>query len=250
MQELGATREWYEVVASTQDRALELARAGAEEGTRVVARRQTAGRGRLDHRWESPGGGLHLSIVLASSDRPTGLLPVALGAMLAEALGRRSRSPLAVKWPNDVLAWAPGAPSRKLAGILVDRVCSPRLGSAAVAGIGVNVSVDPSLYPPELRPRIVGLSELVHPAPSLYEVERAVVQAALTSASRLRTADGRGEMLALCRRHLWGIGRRAWVDGRPVGRIVALDDDGALWVQEGAERVAIRAGDLRVEEAS
>lgn len=250
MPRLGATREWYEVVPSTQDRALELARAGAEEGTRVVARRQTAGRGRLDHRWESPGGGLHLSIVLASPGPPTGLFPLALGAVLAEALGRHSHVPLVVKWPNDVLVVAAGAPSRKLAGILVDRVPSPRLGSAAVAGIGVNVRIDPSAYPPELRERIVGLDELVHPAPTLEEVERTVVHAALDLAGRLRTAEGREKILALCRHRLWGIGRRAWVDGRPVGRIVALGEDGELLVEEGGERVAIRAGDLRVEEAS
>lgn len=247
---LAATREWYEVVASTQDRALELARAGAEEGTRVVARRQTAGRGRLDHRWESPGGGLHLSIVLASPGPPTGILPLALGAALAEALGRQAQFPLAVKWPNDVLAVPPGVPSRKLAGILVDRVPSPRFGSAAVAGIGVNLVVDPSAYPAELRPRIVGLDELMHPAPSREEVERTVVRAALLASSRSRTTGGREELLALCRRHLWGVGRRAWVDGRPVGRIVALGDEGELWVEEGGERVAIRTGDLRVEEGS
>jgi hypothetical protein len=35
-----------------------------------------------------------------------------------------------------------------------------------------------------------------------------------------------------------------------VGRIVALGDEGELWVENEGERVAIRAGDLRVEEAS
>lgn len=49
-------REFYEVVDSTQDRAIELARSGAAEGTLVVARTQRLGRGRLDHGWWSPAG--------------------------------------------------------------------------------------------------------------------------------------------------------------------------------------------------
>ena len=245
-----ALREFYDEIPSTQDRALDLARSGSEEGTLVVARCQTAGRGRLDHRWESPGGGLHLSIVLPAPDPPAALLPLALGAGLCEAFGRGSRLPLAVKWPNDVLAVAPGAPSRKLAGILVDRVGSPRLGYAAVAGIGVNVTVDPSAYPVELRSKIVGLGELVHPPPSLEDVERTVVATALNASSLLRTPEGRREMLALCRRLLWGVGRPAEVDGRSVGRIVSLGDEGELWVEDGPDRMAIRAGDLRVREAS
>jgi len=245
-----ALREFYDEIASTQDRALDLARAGSGEGTVVVARRQTAGRGRLGHRWESPGGGLQLSIILAAPESHASLLPLALGAALCEEFGRTSRLPLAVKWPNDVLAIPPGSRSRKLAGILIDRVPSPRLGSAAVAGIGMNVASDPSAYPAELRPHLVGLAELVSPAPSLEEVERTVVVAALDSAFRLRTSQGHAKALELCRRLLWGIGRQAEVDGRPVGRIVALGEEGELWVEDGQERVAIRAGDLRVEEAS
>lgn len=243
-------REWYEEVPSTQDRALELARAGADEGTRVVARRQTAGRGRLDHRWESPGGGLHLSIILAAPDPADAFLPLALGASLVDALGQGAALPLGLKWPNDVLAVPPGAPSRKLAGVLVERVRSPRLGSAAVVGIGVNIAVDPSDYPPELRSRIVGLAELVSPPPAVDEVERTVVDAALRTASEVRTSEGRARILTRVRRLLWGVGRPAEVDGRPVGRIVGVGDEGELWVERDAERVPIRAGDLRVEEAS
>jgi BirA family transcriptional regulator, biotin operon repressor / biotin---[acetyl-CoA-carboxylase] ligase len=241
-------REFYEEIPSTQDRALELARAGAPQGTRVVAARQTQGRGRADHRWFSPGGGLHLSIVLASREPGETLLPLALGASLADALAGRSTSPLRVKWPNDVLAVPEGMRCRKLAGILVDLVPSPSLGSAAVAGIGVNVVVDPDAYPPVIRPNVVGLSELCDPPPTLVEVEREVVGAALSTAEALLRPAGRAAVLARCRALLWGVGRRATLDGAAVGRIVGLADDGALWVERDGDRVAIRAGDLRVDE--
>jgi BirA family transcriptional regulator, biotin operon repressor / biotin---[acetyl-CoA-carboxylase] ligase len=242
-------REWYEEIASTQDRAIALARAGAEEGTRVVAARQTAGRGRLDHRWESPGGGLHLSIVLDAANDGSGLLPLALGGVLAERFARMTGRPIVLKWPNDVLLVDVGRPSRKLAGILVDRISIARRGTVAIAGIGVNVRVDPTQYPAELRPRIVGLADLLAVPPALERVEEIVAEEALRAADEMRSRGGRDRMLALCRRLLWGVGRRATLDGRPVGIIRRLGAEGELRTEVAGEEVAIRAGDLRVDES-
>src|SRR4051812_5350251 len=55
----------FETIGSTNLEAIRHAKAGAEEGLCVVAREQTAGRGRLDRRWHSPrDAGLYCSIVL------------------------------------------------------------------------------------------------------------------------------------------------------------------------------------------
>ena len=140
-------REWHPEIASTQDRAVALARAGAPAGTRVVAGRQTQGRGRLDHAWASPAGGLYLSLVLPSPPAHETLLPLALGAHLAREIECRYGVALALKWPNDLLWVEGGAPPRKVAGILVDRVPTPTGTWAAVAGIGINVSPEASLPP-------------------------------------------------------------------------------------------------------
>jgi BirA family biotin operon repressor/biotin-[acetyl-CoA-carboxylase] ligase len=189
-----------------------------------------------------------LSIVLAAPDQHASLLPLALGAYVAEALDRRYQIPLALKWPNDIVVVNGGSPSRKLSGILVDRVTSPRLGAAAVAGIGVNVTTDRAELSASARERVAVLSELCRVPPELEEVEQIVVEAALSAAASARTATGLEEVRKLCRRRLWGVGRRAEVDGHPVGTIVALGDEGELWVEDQGERMAIRAGDLRVEE--
>ncbi len=240
-------REFHEEIASTQDRALELARTGTPDGTRVVARRQTRGRGRLDHRWASPPGGLYLSIVLAAPADHSTLLPLGVGAHLADGLGRAYGRRLAVKWPNDVLATDVGPSPRKLAGVLVDRVPSPREGFAVVVGVGVNVATAPDGWPPATGYAAAALAERSGPPPSLDDVEELVVAAVVGTARSLGEADGVGRVRALTRAYLYGVGRRAVLDGRPVGTIAALGDEGELLVDRDGDRVAIRAGDLRVE---
>ena len=108
-------------VTSTQDVAREL-----PIGSIVVADHQTAGRGRLDRRWEAPPGtALLVSFVLA----PHHLLSLASGVAAAEACGPEVR----LTWPNDLLLH-----DRKLGGILVE--AKP---AKAVVGIGVNLSWAP-----------------------------------------------------------------------------------------------------------
>ena len=246
---MAAVRERYPEIASTQDRAVALARGGAEEGTRVVAARQSSGRGRYGHSWESPEGGLYLSIVLAAPEHRSSLFPIALSAVLASELGRGSSAPLAVRWPNDLLEVPASAPVQKLGGVLVDDVPSPRYGRALVAGIGLNVTTERSAFPPAVRARVAVLSELVSEPPVLTEVEERVVHAALRTASIFRDPEGRTELRELGRRLLWGIGRAVKIDGGPVGRIAGLGDEGELLVEDRGRRRVFWTGVLEVEES-
>ncbi|MEZ4485580.1 MAG: biotin--[acetyl-CoA-carboxylase] ligase, partial [Syntrophotaleaceae bacterium] len=91
---------------STNDRAHELAKAGAVEGTVVVADAQQAGKGRLGRRWASPAGvNLYLSIILRPPIAPrhapqlTFLSAAAVARTITEITGLKPT----VKWPNDVL---------------------------------------------------------------------------------------------------------------------------------------------------
>jgi len=139
--------EVHEALASTQDRARELARAGAPHGTLVVAGVQTGGRGRLRRAWGSPEGGLWTSLVLrpdleaAAAPRITQAAAVAVAKALRE-LGAN----VGIKWPNDLLA---GPGGRKICGILAES--SPRAGRPdeaprvdfAILGVGLNANLDP-----------------------------------------------------------------------------------------------------------
>ena len=112
------------------------ARAG-RHGDVFTADFQTAGRGRLDHKWLSPpGANLMMSVVLTADDLPpeqVATLPLVVGLAVVQAaqplLGPPLRASIRLKWPNDVLVGG-----RKLAGILCERH-----GDLVVAGVGVNV---------------------------------------------------------------------------------------------------------------
>jgi len=242
-------REFYDTLPSTQDRALALARDGAPEGTRVVARRQTHGRGRLARSWESPEGGLYCSVVLSRPTEHPGLLPLTVGARLACALQKEYAVLLALKWPNDLLVREAGRPLRKLSGILTDEVGSPTLGRAVVAGVGVNVRLDRGSLPSPLPESVAALEEFVSPPPGLEDVEEIVVASALGAAEWLSTAGGARKARDLCRELLYGVGRPVTVDGHPAGTLKAIGDEGELLLATPTDRVAIWAGDVRVEEA-
>jgi BirA family transcriptional regulator, biotin operon repressor / biotin---[acetyl-CoA-carboxylase] ligase len=237
-------REWHDALPSTQDRAIELARSGSPPGTRVVARQQSRGRGRLDHEWASPPGSLYLSIVVRLAPGHPTWLSLALGAEVATGLGDRWRVAPRLKWPNDLLIEDPDGRARKLSGILVDRVDATDL---AVAGIGVNVRIPPGGHPLEVARRTTSLEEWVDPCPSVEEVETVVVDAAMRASRALASPSTVETTRRRCAELLYGRGRRATVDGRLEGRIDSLGPEGELILDVDGERMTIRAGDLRVE---
>ena len=131
---------------STNSEARRRAEAGAPEGLAVVARRQTAGRGRRGRHWHSPEGNLYVSLLL----RPE--RPLAEAALLSfvtvVALGEAAESmlppesPVAFKWPNDLLVG--GA---KCAGMLLESSGGGGRPDWLIVGVGVNLVSHPRGLP-------------------------------------------------------------------------------------------------------
>jgi len=126
-----------DTLPSTNTRALELARGGERGPLWIVARRQTAGRGRRGRHWISPAGNLYATVLLWDPASPDQAAALSFVAALAahdaiRACASSLHAQLALKWPNDILCG--GA---KLAGILIES--ESVAGKLAVAvGIGVN----------------------------------------------------------------------------------------------------------------
>ena len=132
------------VTDSTQNVARFLARQGAPHGTLVWADRQTAGKGRLERKWESAPGGLYVSLILRPAFPPARLaeLSLATAGAAARALGDLGGIQTAVKPPNDVYAVKSGK-ARKLCGILAEASGDSRKTDWVVLGVGVNVNNAP-----------------------------------------------------------------------------------------------------------
>jgi BirA family biotin operon repressor/biotin-[acetyl-CoA-carboxylase] ligase len=138
MTKLGTPLLRYNSISSTNDVARELAVSGASEGTCILAREQTAGRGRHGHSWSSPPGeGLYLSLILRPRIRAADSPVITLWAAVAvaETLTQVFDLPADIKWPNDVLT-----SGRKICGILVESAIERDQVQYAVMGIGVNVA--------------------------------------------------------------------------------------------------------------
>jgi BirA family transcriptional regulator, biotin operon repressor / biotin---[acetyl-CoA-carboxylase] ligase len=147
----GAPHRHFRVTDSTNARARELVEAGAPHGTVVTADEQTAGRGRQGRTWTAaPRKALLYSAILRPLDERHLLLPLAVPLAVCEAAEELAPAiECKIKWPNDI--WVDG---RKLAGVLIE--AKPQDGWAVI-GVGLNLTISPDEFPPDLRDTAVSL---------------------------------------------------------------------------------------------
>ncbi|XYJ09954.1 biotin--[acetyl-CoA-carboxylase] ligase [Telluria sp. B2] len=226
-----------------------LARAASLEAPLLlVARNQTAGRGRAGRSWlSSSEGSLTFSLAWrfeGGVNRLAGL-PLAVGVALAETLGRLGVQ-VGLKWPNDVLR-----DGDKLAGILIETQAAPAGGVWAVIGIGLNL-----LMPEEAEAQ---LGRSIASLPWLARMDRNELLAALLDglADALREFERAGFAAFAARwnlRHAWQGETVTILDRGAVlheGVAAGVDDAGRLLLDTVEGRIAILAGDvsLRVKGA-
>lgn len=230
---------------STNVLLAERARAGAGPGV-LVTEHQTAGRGRLDRTWETPArAALTFSVLLRPEVDPARWpwLPLLVGSAVRTALHGSAHAEPTLKWPNDVLIG-----DRKVAGILVERVES-RSGSAAVIGIGLNVSTTADELPvPSATSLAIELGRSGE-VPDRTDL----LLALLSELDRVYRSWVTGSqedvfLKASYARHCSTLGQRVRVDlpGDEVleGTARDLDDSGRLVVATSTGEVAVGAGDV------
>jgi len=145
-----------ETVASTNSYLKELAHHRVlEEGTVIVTRNQTAGRGQRGNTWESEAGkNIACSILLYPSFVPIQrffLLSEVISLGVKETLDAYTEE-ITVKWPNDIYYQ-----ERKIAGILIENEITGNKYSLSVAGIGININQERFLSD---APRPVSLKQI------------------------------------------------------------------------------------------
>lgn len=233
----------FDVLDSTNEEVRRQAEAGAAEGLAILARRQTAGRGRRGRAWESPQGNLFLSLLLRPQASPAEAAKLSFLTAIAVAEAIDLAAPdltgrIACKWPNDVLV--DGA---KIAGILLEsRTQAEGRLEWVVVGIGINLTYHPSETP--------------YPATALraHGVEVEPEQFAEWLLARfgywygLWQAEGFAPIRAAWLARAQGLGKPVVVrlpEGELHGVFAALDESGALLLDSpDGRRQAITAGDV------
>ncbi|MFC6835454.1 biotin--[acetyl-CoA-carboxylase] ligase [Halomarina ordinaria] len=226
------TVEHHDSLDSTNRRARVLAESGATDVV-VVADEQTGGRGRLDRTWESPPGGVYLSVVCRPDLSMTRAPLYTLAASVAIARTTREAGVDArIKWPNDVLA---GEERRKLAGIRTEVQGETDRVAWLVCGIGVNADATREDLPE-------GATSLR--AEGATVSRRVFVQRLLETFDELR---GNPDVVLPAWRDLaLTLGQRVRVEtpgGEVVGEAVDVEEPGTLLVDTGEGVVRVSAGD-------
>ena len=244
----GRPHRHFRLTDSTNERAKELALAGAPGGLVVTADEQTAGRGRRGHSWFGPPGS---SLLYSALLRPFSGDPLlALAVPLAVCDAAESLAPVRcrVKWPNDV--WVE---DRKLAGALVETHLSSggpgrnaeganAAGSWAVIGIGLNVTVSDDEFPAELRDAATSLAIVAANA----ELTLAAAITMINQRLAYWVAASSGEVVGEFRRRDALAGRPISWDGGS-GVAAGIDDRGHLLVETAeGDTKALGAGEVHL----
>jgi len=131
---------------------------GIDEGTLIIAEKQSAGKGRLGREWFSPVGGIWLSIILYPQLSPSYISRITLMTAVAvvKAIKICTQIKSQIKWPNDILI-----NEKKVCGILTEMSAELDIINWVVVGIGINVNIDHRDFPEDIQENTISLKEIL-----------------------------------------------------------------------------------------
>ncbi|BBL61636.1 biotin--[acetyl-CoA-carboxylase] ligase [Methanobrevibacter arboriphilus] len=144
----------FNEVESTNSVAKFLAKQGSPEGTVIISETQTKGKGRRGKKWESPSGGIWLSIILKPDIDPSKapLITLATGVAVARTL-RGMNIDARIKWPNDILI-----NNKKVCGILTEANAKFNTVEYVIVGVGIDTNLNVDVLTEDVKKRATSLS--------------------------------------------------------------------------------------------
>jgi len=244
---IGKEIYYFPELKSTNIMAKEKALHKAErinEGTLIIAERQSAGKGRLGREWFSPAGGIWLSIILYPQLPPSYIPRITLMTAVAvvKAIKICTQIESQIKWPNDILI-----NEKKVCGILTEMSAELDIINWVVVGIGINVNIDHREFPEDIQENTISLKEV-----SDKEILRVrMVQIFLQEFERYYESLKRREFSSILKEwklYSHTLGRKIRVDmGERIvtGEAVNINEEGALiFKKEDGELIKIISGTI------
>ncbi len=268
-----ATNELWPTIDSTNNRALALAHQGAPHGTLVIARAQTAGRGRNGHLWLSPlDTGLYISVLLKPDITLTNLPVITLitGAVIAKAIQSYLGIKVGLKWVNDLIV-----SNKKIGGILAEysrggasggpldpkHKCSARLqppNNALVIGIGLNLYRQKTALPAELEEKIGFLESYMSNSAdqNANQIDGNMLIASITNElevalNQLQSSTAQ-PLLDQWRTYSITLGEEIMAnigDKQVIGQAIDITETGELIVKTKSGNIKLSAGEVSIRKA-
>ena len=244
---IGKRVYYFEEIDSTQNFAQNIAADKKENGTIIIAEKQTSGRGRLDRKWTSPKGGIWFSLIIhpkfdvSSSTLIPILSAVALSKSIKSVLGIETE----VKWPNDITM-----NGKKVAGVLVDASFQTNSIDYLILGIGINFDIDAKKLEKRLTktPNFYGIDSL-RGKEDKTPPKKLLKEFLLQFEKNLFQLD-KGEKSKIIKewtKRAAGIGKKITINtsnGKISGISQGIDNDGALKIKTKNEIKKIYVGDV------
>ena len=242
---LGKRVYYFDSTDSTQNFAMEIASNDKENGTVIISKKQTVGRGRMKRKWKSPTGGIWMSIIIHPKFDVsyTTLVPIATSLALCMAIEKILKIKPELKWPNDVTL-----KGKKVAGVLVDTSIISNEIENVVLGIGINFKIKPHELASTIKktPNFYGVATLVKKNENalplvqqfFYELEN--IFQLINSGHIKKIKNGWTKRSST-------IGRSVSIitnEGNLNGKAVKIDSDGALIISKGKKIERILVGDI------
>ncbi len=244
---IGRQAYYFDSIDSTQNQALKMAEDVANNGTIIVAAKQTGGHGRSGRKWVSPKGGIWISIILHPTFdiSITTLFPIASALALSIAIEKTFSIQPELKWPNDLTI-----KGKKVAGMLVDASLESNKIENLVLGVGINFDVNAKQIEKSLKgtSNFYGVASLSDQKQNIKPIQ--LVQTFLIELEKIYkslNAKQTKKIILEWTVRSSTIGKNVELntsDSKIKGKAIKIDDDGALIVSENNKNHRIIAGDI------
>ena len=242
---IGKRAYYFDSIDSTQDFALKIASQDNENGTIIISKKQTGGKGRMKRKWFSPVGGIWMSVIIHPDFDISNvtLVPIATSLALCMAIEKTIKIRPKLKWPNDITI-----KGKKVAGILVDTSIESNKIESLILGVGINFKIKQEKLKKNIvnSPNYYGATTLVKKNESalhlvqqfLYELE--VIFQWINSGLTKKIIFEWAKRSSTIGKNISIINDKKIV----TGKAIKIDNDGALIISKNKQTTRILIGDV------